>query len=416
MSKEKQLINRQHHIDLARRKSDLESVFESVIDRIPDLLMPQCYRFAGEEDYFNATKGIKLRPFKKQRAFEASISPELSGAKSRLECPEVEEAMHERWSMRAKESSRESNSAERDESRCRSKAKVSFGGSPERAKARAIGGQISRPGGTETRIQPRDGASAKRRFSRIKLRRPEMAKDENSGFDRLFRGKPSREYPFANPMPDCMLTEENVDNLRELIVSAVDIEWKMLTPVRPNKEYEEKYFDELIRLHRQRYKTRLECGYFNENQRLPFKHTRHTFLLHYVKHRRSSSVPILYGAKLRRKFRSRGNNSRLGSRLSPNLTIPRLTLTSDESSNQPIGGGDLDSADSDLADDVREFDYGNFSRQQTRDLASKSSIESGSNSDQAFASEGSSPGLEIDDLLESQVEDIMTHLVDTRLF
>ena len=78
-------------------------------------------------------------------------------------------------------------------------------------------------------------------------------------------GRPScleaLQYPYANPMSECMLADENLDNLRNIIVSSLDIEWRMLTPKRPSGHYELGYFDLLISLHRNRFKyRRLECG------------------------------------------------------------------------------------------------------------------------------------------------------------
>jgi len=62
------------------------------------------------------------------------------------------------------------------------------------------------------------------------------------------------EYPYTNPMPKCMLTDDNLDNLQNIIVTSLDIEWQMLTPKRPEDDYELEFFDKLVALHRQRFR------------------------------------------------------------------------------------------------------------------------------------------------------------------
>lgn len=173
----------------------LEKNFDSIISKVPDLCKPPAFRLAGEEDYFNKTSKLKLKPFRKQEVFDRCLRA---------------------TSTKATYSSFENISSTRDLRLCRD-------------------------------------------------------------FDRLlFDPLPAANFPLANPIPECMLAKDNVDNLRDIIVSSLDIEWRMLTPVRPDNKYEEDFFDKLIYLHRRRYEFRLESEKTGDNVGgLPFRHTRH---------------------------------------------------------------------------------------------------------------------------------------------
>lgn len=320
-----------NHLDLAKKKFGLEKIFDSVINKIPDLCMPASHRLAGEKDYFNETAKLKLVPFRKQEVFDRCISP-----------------AH---------------------------------GTP-----------------TEHHDQVEDSS-----------------------------------WPFANPIPSCMLIEDNIDNLRTIIVSSLEIEWKMLTPVRPETEYEENYFDKLVFLHRSRYKFRLESGYLKANKNgSVFRHTRHGISLqHDIRHDHHYHHPsVSLGVKLKSKFRARAERSRsIVQPLAPaRLTIPTLTLTYDERApSEPIVHK-LDNDDKDAEgssnnsdyDDFIEFSYENFSRFSRRNSrqnpAMKERIQMKSSNDELQFHGQYQIGLgQGDKLLEDQVEDIMSQLMSTSM-
>lgn len=339
-----------HHLDLAKRRTELEDIFESVIKRMPDLCMPPSYRYAGEDDHYNCTKSIKLIPFRKQSNFVKCVSPEVeSSASSSAPLDSCSKKIAaKRWSNR---------------------------GSDKR--------------------QNKDDAALR------------------VGFDKLFKKIPSKNYPFANPIADCMLTDSNIDNLREIIVSSLDIEWKMLTPFRLDSEYEENYFDKLFQLHRNRYRSRLESGYFSTYQKAPFKHTRHAFLVQYGSHKRGHS-PTNPGSN--RKGETQGTNR--PKEETAKLTIPTLTLTSDEKSSKTISNvGSDNEADDELDDyDYQEYSYENFSRyslDNNMKYNSKSGKQSlASNDDEVELDFGiRQQDMNFEDELEDQVENIISHLI-----
>lgn len=267
MDREHEFGLKSQPLDLAKRGAELESIFSSIVNHIPDLTLPASFRFAGEDDFFNKTKDLKIVPARKRRFIDNKL-------------------------------------LDKDEQRKSDRAKAA----------------------------------------------------KSSGYDKLFSNKPSPNYPFANPMPECMLTEHNIDNLRDIIVSSSDIEWKMLTPLRPTSDYEEKYFDKLLTLHRLRYKSRLEAGYFREHQVAPFKCTRHSYLLHFIKPKSHPSALSL-STRLKSRFKVRGDRSRSIGRLK--INVPKVTLTSEDRANEQIFASD----DEDQSiEDSREFSYENFSR------------------------------------------------------
>lgn len=340
-----------HHLDLAKRRAELEDIFESVIKRMPDLCMPPSYRYAGEDDYYNCTKLIKLIPFRKQSNFVKCISPEV-----------------------------------------------------ERT---ATGNALL--------------DSCSKRISAKQWSKGHLDKHHNkedvafrAGYDKLFKKIPSENYPFANPIADCMLTDSNIDNLREIIVSSLDIEWKMLTPFRLDSEYEENYFDKLFQLHRNRYRARLESGYFSTYQKAPFKHTRHAFLAQYGSHKRGRS-PTRPGANRRGENRGVSQSKEDTAK----LTIPTLTLTSDEKSSKTISNvGSDNEADDELDDyDYQEYNYENFSR-YSLDNNTKYNSKNGkqslaSNDDEVELDFGiRQQDMNCEDELEDQVENIISHLIN----
>lgn len=436
-----------HHVDLAKRRHELENIFDSVINRIPDLCMPHMVRLSGEDDYFNRTKSIKLIPFRKQRAFDDCVSPTDSIKQPTQLDHKFSPDKVPRATLTSSSSTKvvEKNS----ESKFQQARKVSFKSSPSVSKHVT---SSTKPGSA-----PKDKKVSKvslfgktndpeldrnrkretrkklnRRYSRLKIKSKKEGKDQSRlGYDKLFREIPDASYPFANPMPECMLTNDNIDNLREIIVSAVGIEWKMLTPVRPAREYEEKYFDKLIQLHRNRYRSRLESGYFAVNQTAPFKHTRHTYLLHYGAHQRCRS-PLSSVAKLKKSFSSRMEHLRS---ISMRLNIPTLTLTSDETKSSEL----IESiGDDSEEDDCQEFNYENFSRfsrknvrfsmesrsgrQQSKERKVSSRLARNMNTSQlGLSSSGHQEHeegidfLKSDEILEGRVEEIMSSLMSTQI-
>lgn len=421
-----------NHVDLAKRKFELDEIFESTINRIPDLCMPATFRWAGEEDYFNKTKSIQLVPFRKQRDFTSCISP--SGdeqATSSLDAKSIvcstaklKEAKHSTNGKSDSPSSRKVKfSFRQDESddderglytHTERKTKEAVSGQSRKWHPTAHHYEQGREEDAKTRFEIR--SKLKKRYSNIKIKKNNHEEDNRAvGYDKLFRKKPGPDYPFANPIADCMLTDENIDNLRDIIVSSVNIEWKMLTPVRPNSEYEEKYFDKLIYLHRCRYKSRLESGYFKNDQKVPFKHTRHTFVMQYGSRRRPKGS----------KDKKEGHDEDLNKAVEIKLNIPTLTLTSDEKSSEPIMNSDDESSD-----DLDEFDYETFSRysrsnirklmkSRAQELGDASEVDLMTN--QGLDLNSSAAGrdepslMEEDEELEDQVESIISHLMSTNL-
>lgn len=383
-----------NQLDLAKKRLELEEIFDSVIGRIPDLCMPPSVRLAGEDDYFNRTRSIRLEPFRKQRIFETSISPDLVSFKSEAKLP----TDHIESSSRATNSP-ESTCIKYHDIATNKPAKVVVFAPSTKGKMESRGGKASTTIMNKSQIESKkkfeDLTKLHKKYSKLKIKKssPDELKevDKQVAYNKLFRNKASRDtnYPFANPMPECMLTDANIDNLREIIVSSVNIEWKMLTPVRPGSEYEEKYFDKLIQLHRNHYRSQLESGVLETDQKVPFRHTRHRYLVQCVKlHKKyhNRRAPFAYGAKYKRRFStirfhhdSDGDKKSIGK---PNhnlkLTIPTLTLTSDvDKLSQPIEDlSDDHNSDDSSIEDSQEFggafnyeDFSRFSRRNRESLA-----------------------------------------------
>lgn len=455
MAEEKHSNIKINHLDLAKRKFELDEIFDLVINRIPDLCMPSAFRLAGEDDFFNKTKDIKLVHFRKQRDFDVCTSPnseqQPKSSNSEIDIPRPTFNEHK---IRSRKDLDQIESKHKLELSSR-KVKFSFikqEGPNEGEKSRQQNKRVIRNNeksrwnsqaaneSVRSKLETRDKLI--KRYSNInfKTNNRDLEESYRIGYDKLFQRKPDIDYPFANPIAECMLTEDNIDNLREIIVSAVNIEWKMLTPVRPNSDYEENYFDKLINLHRNRYKSRLECGYFKTNQKLPFKHTRHTFVMQYGsrKSARSSSS----SADRREQRQNVDLNDLTTSGGGIKLTIPTLTLTSDEKSSEPI----VDYSDEEFNDGLQEFDYESFSRFSPNNM--RKMIKGRSSSSTSSISPSSSPqkyrdtneevvvgrsslldgnDLEFankqemnfaqsnDDSLEDQVESIISHLMNNNL-
>lgn len=446
-----------NHLDLAKRKFELDDIFDSVINRIPDLCMPSAFRLAGEDDFFNKTKDIKLVHFRKQRDFSGCISPNSAEQSTSVSCRNIArptiiqspqdgedkrrksgyicKSKHDfesptrrvKFSFRQEDfdnQEAEEEDKERHENLRHNNKKVELHNDPvQRWNFRSTNIRDNKSlDECRSRLEMRN--KLKKRYSSIKIKMNNYNSEEEYriGYDRLFRKKPEANYPFANPIAECMLTEDNIDNLREIIVSALNIEWKMLTPVRPNSDYEEKYFDKLIALHRDRYKSRLESGYFEINQKIPFKHTRHPFVMQIGSRRRDRSSLSSADRKEKRENDSSKQSSNF------KMTIPTLTLTSDEKSSEPIIN-----SDEEFSDDMQEFDYESFSRFSLNNMRKLIKIRSpqDSNEEQTVVV-GRTIGLDSNDLefanrqdmnfmqsedesLEDQVESIISHLMNNNL-
>lgn len=338
-----------HPLDLSKRGSDLEVLFNTYINQIPDLLMPPVVRLQGEEDFFDKTKSIKLRPFRKQRIFDTCISPELvkrDGDESIETRANSSKHIEDRNKIYCKRRFHTSGKNSAPKQHSRQKEPSDF----ERVKTQRKKNLIS-----SVEINRKYNLNNYSDDERDNLDRDYFAK---IGYDRLFRQKFDHDYPFSNPMPESMMTDQNIDNLRDIIVSSCDIEWKMLTPVRPENDYEERFFNHLIELHRLRYKSRLEAGYFGiQRHRIPFRHSRHPYVLHHFRPRRVHATSISMGVKLRSKFKPRDERARSIGHFK--LKIPKVTLTTDErSASEKL----VSSEDETNCEDVEEFNYSYFSR------------------------------------------------------
>lgn len=333
---EERLAIKLGHLDLARRKSDLSDLFNSIVYKIPDLYMPPAIRLANEDDFFNLTKDIPLKPFKRQN--EGFYKVFAQGSKLR-------------------------------------KTNLKY----VTTRKDVIVSQHYTP---KHKCEASSGATGPKGFmlKKEKLTGHELSEDidhQRVGFDKLLRNKPGADYPFANPMPDCMMTDDHIDNLREIIVSSLNIEWKMLTPVRPDSFYEEEYFDKLIYLHRNKYKAQLEAGFYELTNKRPFKHTRHTFLVKYFdaykkKSPVSSSSYQFFDGKILNRFKRKFTKVEQNKSTPIQLNIPTLTLTSDEPSGEQTQksldiGEDGDDNET-IEDNPVEFHYESFSRFSKRNL------------------------------------------------
>lgn len=356
-------IFRSHNLDLARRRSELESIFDLVIKKIPDLCMPPVYRWAGERDFFNETTNIKLVPLHKQRIVERCLTPEPKPMKpASPSLTSIRDSPRRETPLSIGSNSPHTSKVTFGEG-CKSWQASSSTCASKKQSASSVHSseaKMSEKYANRQRLH--------RHYSRIKPKRKSGQQNEEQyrlGFDRLFMKRPAESYPFANPIPACMLAEENYDNLREIIVSSGQIEWKMLTPIRPSSDYEEGYFDKLVQLHRHRYRCRYELGlYSSEHMRSPFRHTRHSYLIqqHPLRsHDDSSRSPITLGVKLKHKFSPRNERLKSTGRLNVKLTIPTLTLTSDESGSELIEGFSASQGE-----ELVDLSYENFSRYSKR--------------------------------------------------
>lgn len=435
-------------MDLGKKQAELESISDYVINKIPDLCMPSAYRWAGEDDYFNKTCSIRLIPYRKQEEVERCLTPNLNYTNSsvvlasRGSTPEVHEESLIYLNSRNLDSHQQKfrvtfgrpysvpRSDKRAPSSNRSPSTSAYHiRSSEIGSSTVSRGKNRVSGRSEVKDKYEKKKIINRHYSRIHLRHHKDAgqvEDYRVGYDRLFTIKADESYPFANPMPACMLTENNIDNLREIIVSSVDIEWKMLTPVRPDTEYEESYFDKLVQLHRNRYSCRYMLGYYSSNyRRSPFVHTRHTYLVQ-QNQRHNIHSPMSWGFKLKHRFGARHERLKSIGRLNVKLTIPTLTLTSEESGSELIE----DFNEQLTGEDSSYLNYESFSRYSKRnslDMAKSKSERTVGVVDETCPLELLDSlnqqrgqichsGLDTSsDPLEEQVESIVSHLMSVSL-
>lgn len=383
-------------LDLSKKGAELEKIFDSVINKIPDLSPPLAYRLAGEEDFFNRTKDLRLAPFNRDKIFSA-VTHNCNQADE--ESLEVQANKFLKTRPRASSSCGHRQEQYREyEDELRSKSSIGFcTSSPMR---RAVvspwhGSRCTTPFSTTStyrlEVETKELYEARRRlnkhYSGMKIKHSKSSGSDASSYDCLFTDWSSDEYPYANPMPKSMLAKENVDNLRNIIVSAEEVEWKMLTPVRPSSEYEEKFFDKLIGLHRSRYQLQ-KTELTNKCSRPAFKHKRHRLLVRYddavmdavgfkTRDRRqcvrcvgNDSATVCAGVKWRRRMRMFKRHQRRQSLASTNVPqVPILTLTSADQagSNQTtpiICTADDSSTSSSSSDNEYHRDY---SKSKARD-------------------------------------------------
>lgn len=334
MDRERRILERKsHQVDLSRAGNELEDRFLSALNQISDLTLPASQRWAGEDDFFGLTSSIKLELREGEQKkddktyFRHPDSRNIHGSSHSCRTTPIS------WSKQPDLEPKAKSHEQLDRSSREKKNDEKNISSSRLTRSRMQKLELERRKALKRRLF--------QRYTNIKLKKGSNWVDEVSklqlGYDRLFCDKPGKDYPYANPMVDCMLTDYAIDNLRDVIVSSQDIEWRMLTPVRPDSEYEEKFFDKLIALHRQRYKSWLDIGFFEQLQLAPFKRTRHKFLIQYTKHRAHTSS-LSMGAKLMTQFRVRGERARSIGHL--RIQVPRVTLTTDDQPNEQLIASD----------------------------------------------------------------------------
>lgn len=367
---DKKTIRFVRHLDLCDSKhSNLEDEFATLINKMRELCAPAAVQLAGESDWFNITHSLEpgsensRASRKKQQVGEEFGRYQISPIPTTVRGTASRCSSSARYtpSSTSKECTRRAASEPRSPKR---QLKVSFS-KPARNRSHVKLDQLSRPASRAVDSRASSCTSIKsnesrkqlnRRYSSMRLcKSPDPLDKLQAGFDRLFDEPQDASYPFANPMPACMLTENNIDNLREIIVSALHVEWKMLTPVRPTNQYEEGYFDKLIWLHRQSYKARVSHGEssIDKTSKLRGESKRNPYLFQYAsKPKTQGSSQMSLGVRLKRRFKSRsraagnkslwssssssplnGNGSNVDPQSPSALNIPTLCITSDQENN-----------------------------------------------------------------------------------
>lgn len=373
-------------LDLSRRGAELEKMFDSIINKIPDLSPPLSYRLAGEDDFFNRTKDLKLVPFERDQIFSAVTH----------NCNQPDDDEPQEAEICVSKYPRASSSCEYRDKPCRedaeelrSKSSIGFYTGPSSSKKFVNRHwQCSRcttpsptPSAYRSDVERKELYETRRRlnkhYSGIKIKHRAPSGVNESNYDCLYSDWFPDRYPYANPMPRSMVADEKVDNLRNIIESANEVEWKMLTPVRPSNEYEEKFFDKLIALHQSRYQLMRSELMSGGCAKPAFKHKRHKLLIRYdgavvdaVGFKRSNrrqcvrcvgddSATVCAGVKWRRRMRMFKRHQQRQSMMASAPSVPVLTLTlADQTgSNQtPIiwAADESSSSSGSAADDCRE--------------------------------------------------------------
>lgn len=464
-----------NYLDLSTKKLELDKTFASVINKIPDLCHPAIYRLENENDYFNQTKDFKMEPFRKQEVFERCVTPTQDDRRHEAVSSPTGDHLNLLRPRSCASNLPPQRGASREPGACKPKSRLSpvevassTGDTRDGTKSRS--GQFaghSRPTNKQESFEKYQlKINLNHRYSRLRLskRTKSFELESRYGLDRTciedLRAK-EESCPFANPIPECMLTSESIDDLRQMIVSSSNIEWRMLTPVRPASDYEEMYFDKLVRLYRNRCEYRRELAACSRRDpspsgaasKLPFKHIRHGVfvqnqhrqsVLSSCRHSHSQQNCLCLGAKLRGRFvshRRASTKSAVRPALVSNMSIPVLLLTADGKSAGELlaaRGDDEDdksaeavgdkphgpSGNRQSVEDPSEFSYEHFSRFSRRSLMvargeltksrSETQLVPPNQSQQQHASDdmGLLPG---DTLLDGQIEDIMSTLLSGKI-
>lgn len=270
-------------------KQDIsESLYRSILGKIPDLKAPFEVRWADEEDLFCRTKSIKLRPFKSQKFFDTRISPEIEYVKK------LEDEIHYGRQSRLGRGSCEPNE-------CPSSS-GHIAKSTNRSQIEAVNKRLEAMRETETKKAP-DHSNIKISYRlemetkrRLKLELRKRLLDEYSKLKIIRRNSdefntngPEKINTLKNNNSDCEddarkinndgrddLSDDfnvcenlNLNDLRKLMTNITDeaIDWQMITSKRPKNEIELQFVNKLIYLHRLQNKTRLE---FDSIDRIDF--------------------------------------------------------------------------------------------------------------------------------------------------
>lgn len=393
-----------NYLDLSKRKFELERIFGSVINKIPDLCHPPIVRLENECDFFNQTKDLKLEPFRKQEIFESCVSPTQDDRRHEAVSSPTGEFLDvtRPLSINSTTCSPSPKPVAAPVGRHQGDLRANSSSSKDR---KSVNGRESaqRQRALERYRQKVD---LSRKYSHFKLRKVMSSSglEADEDMDKIFvdslaqMGGSSSSYPFANPIPECMLTRANIDNLRDVIVSSVNIEWRMLTPIRPASEYEENYFDRLVQLHRNRFKYRQEAGSMSgraSSPTTPFKHTRHGLMVPgpsqpsalNSRHKQQAGHQncLSFGAKLTSHLVAQRAKSVAKPRSAGRMKIPTLMLTTDdETASEPLktkenedeeedddeegGAGERSRYGGGSGDELSEFSYEHFSRFSRRNM------------------------------------------------
>lgn len=255
-----------NQIDLSKDGHRLDEIFASVINKLPDLRLPPSFKLAEEEDFFNKTSSIRLLPFRKQKYFDEKVKQK----KDQLNHIETYKFKRIRESLLAKAQCSNRNEAGNQSFKIpRNKRQPKQVAKTPLLDFYPI--EVEKQKSKFERLK-----MARCRYSRCRIKKKEPA--EEVGFNKLFVESPQKGYPFAEPIPESMRTNNDIDNLKDIVVMK-SIDWKMLTPVRPSNEKEEKYFDRLVLLHRKRHDEQKKLKQHPLITDPPFRHIRYKYLM-----------------------------------------------------------------------------------------------------------------------------------------